>query len=91
MLLRPKTAGSVAGTGTIQLEGRILGGVLLSTNNTNAAAVVIRSNDASGAVVFQLSSLSPGFFVAPVDVGTRQLYYDISGTGALAQLYEWIE
>lgn len=90
MLLRPLTAGKVSGTGTVTLESRILGGVLITTDNTNAAAVVVRATDSSGAKVFDLSTLSPGFHIAPLQAAA-QIYYDISGTGASAMLFEWVE
>lgn len=100
MILRPLTEGTVAGTGTLTVKSRILGGVLISTNNTNAVTVVIRTNDSSGYQVFDLSTLSPGFHIAPIRLegpdgsnvkATETLYYDISGTGGSAQLYEWVQ
>lgn len=98
MLLRALTDGAVSGTGTITVENRTLGGVLISTNNTNAAVVVVRVTDSSGHRVFSISSLTPGFHVAPIRLqgpndkqASQTLYYDISGTGASAQLFEWVE
>jgi hypothetical protein len=91
MLLRPLTNGAVSGTGTVTLQGRLLGGVLITTNNTNAVTVTVQRTDASGTEVFDISTLSPGFHVAPIDVGAATLYYSISGTGGAAQLFEWVE
>lgn len=97
MILRPLTPGAVSGTGTLTVGSRTLGGVLISTNNTNAATVVIKTNDSSGYEVFDISTLSPGFHIAPIrleapgESATETLYYDISGTGASAQLYEWVQ
>jgi hypothetical protein len=91
MLLRPLTNGSVSGTGTITLQGRLLGGVLVTTNNTNAVTITVQRTDSSGTEVFDLSTLSPGFHVAPIDVGASVLYYNVSGTGGAAQFFEWVE
>ena len=95
MNLTALTNGKVAGTGTVTLQGQhgdggTVGGVLISTDGTNAAAVVLRKNDASGAIVFDLSTKTPIFVTAPILVAnTAQVYFSITGTGASAQLYEW--
>ena len=89
MLLKSKTAGKVSGTGTITLDTGILGGVLISTDGTNAAAVVIQKTNSSGEKVLDVSTKQPLWVGAPMDVGAT-MYYDISGTGASAQLYEYV-
>jgi len=90
MVLRPLTDGKISGTGTVSLNyGRLLGGVLVSTDGTNAAAVTVRKVNASGERVFDISTKTPGFFcLSPIDAGAQTLYYSITGTGASAQLYE---
>ena len=94
MNLTPLTAGKVAGTGTLMLTGQhgaggTVGGVLISTDGTNAAVVILRENDSSGRIIFDVSSKTPQFPVAPLRLETDKVYYDISGTGASAMLYEW--
>ena len=88
MLLQPLTNGKVTGTGTVKMYGMGLGGVLVSTDGTNAAVVLIYdSADATGDKLFDLSSKTPGAFLVPVQVTSGSIYYNISGTGASAQLY----
>lgn len=92
MLLRSLTAGKISGTGTVTVPSRLVGAILVSTDGTNAAAIVLRKENASGAIIFDLSSKTPGFFGPfPLESGnTSTLYHDISGTGASAQLYEYV-
>ncbi len=95
MKLLPLTAGAVAGSNTVTLTGQVsaagtIGGVLISTDGTNAAVVVLRKNDGSGTILFDISTKTPIFVVAPIRVDdTVTVHYAISGTGASAMLYEW--
>lgn len=95
MNLTPLTAGKIAGTGTVQLqgsheEGGLFGGALLTADGTNACVVVIRKDNSSGEILFDVSSKTPFFATAPIRVdGTKTLYYSITGTNASAMLYEW--
>ncbi len=91
MKLRKLTAGRISGTGTIFVESYTIGGVLISTDNTNAAAVTLRRNNATGAQIIDISTITSMWITGPFDLeGTNDLYYSISGTGATAQLYEWV-
>ena len=96
MNLRALTDGRVSGTGTVVLEGHHqpggkLGGVLITTDGTNAAAVTVQKDNASGKAIFSISTKTPMMVTAPMDAeGTSALYYSITGAGAAAQLYEWI-
>lgn len=95
MKLLPLTAGAVAGANTVTLTGQVgdagtIGGVLITTDGTNAADVVLRKNDGAGAILFDISTKTPIFVVAPIKVDdTATVHYTISGTGAAAMLYEW--
>ena len=92
MVLRKLSNGRISGTGTIQCKSFILGGVLISTNNTNAAAVQIRRDDVNGKLLFDISTITSMFATAPISTeGTQTLYYSITGTGGSAQLYEWVD
>jgi len=89
-MLRAITIEKTTGTGTVSLTRGLFGGVLLSTDGTNAAAVVIRKNNATGDVIFDLSSKQPGYYMGDPIEAAEKIYYSISGTGALAQLYEYV-
>ena len=81
--------GKLSGTGIINLKRKILGGVLISTDSTNAAVVQIRKDNSSGDIIFDESTKNPMFPVVPIQAAD-QIYYNISGTGASAQLFEWM-
>jgi len=90
------TDGRVSGTGTLTLEGAAsaggkLGGVLITTDGTNAAAVTVQRDNASGKTIFSVSTKTPMMVTAPMDSeATSVLYYSVTGTGAAAQFYEWV-
>ena len=91
MLLKTLTAGAVSGTDTLTVKGFIIGGVLITTDGTNAASVTIRRNDASGKILFQISTKTPIFVSGPFSTEeTSTIYISVSGTGGAAQIYEWI-
>lgn len=83
--------GKLTGTGTIDLKAQNVKSVkvLVTTNNSAAAVVILRKVDSSGDKIFDLSTITAGDYPAqPVLVdGTDLLYYDITGTGAAAQIY----
>ncbi len=97
MNLQPLTPGAVSNTGTVELVGAasnsgVIGGVLITADGTNDAVVVLRENNSAGKVLFDITSKSPLFVVAPIRSGeTAQIWYTITGTGASAMLYEWID
>jgi hypothetical protein len=92
MQLRALTNGKVSGTGTIELEDCKAVKVLVSTNNSAAAAVILRKNNSEGEKLFDISTITAGDYPSqPVLVdGTNTIYYDISGTGASAQIYGYV-
>ena len=86
------TDGALTGTGTLTCESRILGGVLITADGTNNATVIVRKDNSSGDQIFDLVTKTPVFITGPItNKGSQTLYYDISGTGAAAQFFEWIE
>jgi hypothetical protein len=94
MFLRPLTDGKVSGTGTINVKdiGVKALKVLVSTNNSAAAVVLLRKNNATGEKIFDLSSITAGDYpFQPVLLeNTDVVYYDITGTGAAAQIYGYV-
>ena len=97
MLLKSATNGAVSGTGTFPLDSRILGGVLISTDGTNAAVVTVQKDNSNGRQIFSISTKTPIFITGPIgnrdtDNSASQLaYYSVTGTGASAQFYEWVQ
>ena len=97
MLLIAKNDGSapsasLESTGTMTIESGIIGGVLITADGTNDATITVQRNDANGKTVFDLVTKSPAFIVAPVSLeSTTQAYYSVTGTGAAAQFFEWVE
>ena len=81
---------AVSGTGTYTLETRLFGGALITSDGTNAAVVVVRKNNASGDVIFQVSTKVSNFFVTFPILADAKIYYSISGTNGLAQLFEYV-
>ena len=91
MKLRALNNGAVTSTGTVTVPSATIGGVLVTADGTNNATISLKRDDTNGKEIFDLVTKSPGFFVAPVDTeGTTTVYYSVSGTGAAAQLYEWV-
>ncbi len=91
MILKPiMPNGRIAGTGTLPCPSRMLGGVLVSADGTNAGVVTIRKDSSTGAIIFDQSAIVPTFWQAPI-LASDVIYYSISGTGCTAMLYEWID
>jgi len=91
MLLKAITNGSVTGNGTISCVSTICGGVLITTDGTNAVTVVVRRLDANGKKIIQIVSDSTIWISGPFSLeGTEQLYHEVSGTGGAAQFFEWV-
>ncbi len=92
MILKSLTNGKVTGTGTLimsqTMSQGIFGGVLISTDGTNAVTVTL--TDGSGQKIFEVSTTIPGFVIAPIHSLSNTLAYAITGTGGAAQFYEWI-
>lgn len=90
MLLKSLTEGRISGTGTVVCESGMFAGCLISTDATNAAVISIQEDNSSGDPIFELSTVTAQMVVAPFKAA-RKLYYSITGTGATAQLYEWVQ
>ena len=90
-LLREISGNQISGTGTLVCNSRVLGGVNIVADGTNAATVVIRKDSSTGAIIFSTQVKSPYFPIAPILADTNTLYYSITGTNATAEIYEWVE
>ena len=83
--------GQLSGTGNIKLDGSpILGAVNISADGTNNATIIVRENDSAGDIVFHQVTKSPMYVAAPMKA-TEIIYYDVSGTGATCQFFQWQE
>ncbi len=90
MILKPITNGRTSGAAIVACPSRLLGGVLISVDGTNAGTVTVRKDSATGDVVFDMVAFRPVFFSKPM-LASDVIYYSISGTGCTAMLYEWID
>lgn len=90
MILRPLTNGLVSGSDVVECPSGILGGVNIRTDASNNATVTIRKNTSTGDIIYQQVTVVAQFPVAPIQ-GASVLHYEITGTNASAQLYEWVE
>jgi len=86
---RPLTETKITGTGTLTCENGIIGGVLISTDNSNAAAVTIQKDGSKGEMVFDISTKTAMYVRCQIPAATT-IYYSISGTGASAQIFEYV-
>jgi hypothetical protein len=91
MVIRPISAGAVSGADTISLDQNVFGGFVLSTDGTNAGTVTIRDTDGSGTILAQVTSVQSLAFIQPIRADSGTVHYTISGTGASAMLYEWVQ
>ena len=83
------TPGAISGTGTIALDGPVFGGADINADGTNSAVVVVRDNDANGEILLDSNTTVGKTIFGPFRAPSKQIYYDISGTGGSATLYEW--
>jgi len=91
MILRALSNGALSSTGTLTVPSQIVGGVLITTDNTNAATVILRRDNASGSQILDISTITTMWIGAPFSLDrTETVYYSITGTGASAHLYEWV-
>jgi len=91
MIVKTLTNGSVTGTGMLTCNSRIIGGVLITTDNVNQGIVILRRDSANGKRVLKIKTITSMWVAAPFSLeGTTKVYYDVSGTGCEAQIYEWI-
>ena len=90
MQLRPlNTDGALAGTGTLICKSRLFA-VLVSTDGTNAATVVVRKDSSTGEQKLDYSAKEGLWLSGPFSLDSEALYYSVTGTGAAAQFYEWV-
>jgi hypothetical protein len=91
MILRALTNGAMTGTDTLTVTSRIVGGVLITADSTNAATVVIRRLNDTGKPILDVTTKIPLWITGPFSTEEAlQVHVSVSGTGAEAQVYEWV-
>ena len=91
MLLKAINNGAVTSTGTVTCESTVMGGVLITTDNTNAGTVLVHRVGSGGKQILDISTITTMWITGPFSLEeSDQLYYSVSGTGCSAQFYEWI-
>ncbi len=95
MLLKVLTNTSVSGTGSVECQSNkdagILGGILITTDNSTLGIVIIKRNDTNGKEIIKISTKTTMWINGPFSMeGTNQIFYDVSGSGCSVHLYEWI-
>ena len=91
MILKALTNGSVTSTGTVVVGSQIIGGVLITTDNSSQGTVILRRDDASGKQIIEIKTVTSMFISGPFSLeGTEVCFYSVSGAGCEAQLYEWV-
>lgn len=91
MVLRSITDGSISGTQTLTIPSTIVGGVLITADGTNNATVSIRKESSTGKEIIDIVTKVPLWIAGPFSLeGASQAHVTVSGTGALAQIYEWV-
>jgi hypothetical protein len=83
---------AITGTGTVALSSgnKLIGGFALNTDGTNAGVIILRDGSVSGDILVDRSSVTNLESYFPLECKSGSVYYDISGTNADAQLYEWV-
>lgn len=91
MLLKALTNGSVTGTGTLDVESRIVGGILITTDNSTQGTVRIRRDNAEGKQIQEVKTVTSMWISGPFSMeGTNKVFFDVSGNNCEAQFYEWV-
>ncbi len=91
MLLKVLTNTSIDGTGSVNCESRILGGILITTDNSAVGTVIIKRNNSSGKEIIKIATATTMWINGPFSMeGTTTVYFDVSGTGCKVHLYEWV-
>ena len=91
MLLKAITNGSVSGTGTLTCESFVIGGILITTDNTNQGTVIIRREDSTDKQIIEIKTVTSMWVSGPFSLEqTTKFYHDVTGTGCEAQFFEWV-
>lgn len=81
---------AIAGADTLQMSSFIFGGANVFTDGTNAATVIVREDNAAGKVLLHAITKTSMEIMNPIKSNSKTIYYSITGTGATAQLFGWV-
>lgn len=91
MLLKVLTNTSVTGTGTVSCRSQILGGILITTDNSTVGTVIINREDTNGKEIIKIATATTMWINGPFSMeGTDTVFYNVSGNNCEAHLYEWV-
>ena len=91
MILRPLTNGAVSGSHTLIVKSGIIGGVLITTDNTNATTVTVRREGSTWMPIINIATVTTMWIGGPFGLDDSETaHVVVSGTGASAQIYEWV-
>lgn len=92
MLLKVLTNTSVIDTGTVVCDSGILGGVLVTTDNSTVGTVIIRRDNTNGKEIIKIETATTMWINGPFSMeGTKNVFFDVTGSGCKAHLYEWVQ
>lgn len=91
MLLKVLTNTSVDGTGTVTCPSRILGGLLITTDNSTVGTVIIKREDTNGKEIIKIATATTMWINGPFSMeGTDVVFFSVVGSGCKVHLYEWV-
>jgi len=91
MLLKVLTNTSVTGTGTVTCKSQILGGLLITTDNSAVGTVIINRVDTNGKEIIKIATATTMWINGPFSMeGTDTVFYSVTGSGCEVHLYEWV-
>jgi len=92
MLLKALTNGAISGTGEVTVKSLKIGGILVTTDNSAQGTVILKRNDTNGKRIFDITTTTTIWVGAPFSTEeTETVYFDVSGAGCQAQIYEWVD
>lgn len=89
MIIAALTSAPLTGSGTIAIEGGLLGGYKLNADGTNNATLILRKDSASGDLLIDTNTVVGEHVVMPMKCSTV-LYYSVAGVNADVMLFEAI-
>ncbi len=92
MILRALSTGSVTGTSSYTVASGVVGGLLITADGTNDATVLVKRTDTNGKAVISIVTKTPMWVAGPFSLeNVTTAFLSVSGTGAAAQIYEWVD